>query len=758
MVLDRTKVDKTYENVNYYINNTRILINRLDDPTKLIYTDWSSYDIIYWQKYQIKETDMRQKTATFTSNLNLDLTTGVYCVLISSAFHENFSGLILKKTFNENTGLYDYQCQDWSRQYQSKFELIANSVTVYRLMQILLTRGGITGKGKVTSQMLKYHKDILSGLRPAYLYEPEIWENDKTSNPMKVKRTLIIRDTSYIDAIRDLIFGSGAYIDLYFNDNGVLQIKPFNKNDWLSGGLVLTTPELMKREFTFDTTNILTNVIVTGTDFNTGKLLTSKELTGLNLSAFFGSLTGSISTSNSSNDTNVTTSNKTTTTKTTKKEGSGIHVYMNTDNIGTVASDKKLMNDIAKLLRKRGYTVTVGGVGSMTHYNDITKVKKNGIYFTLYGGRCAGTLKEQCYSSHYHNILKKRNARMVVGFYQRKLTDAFLPKAHDDNFSGGGFTGWDKPRTRLLNAGIGIAQGNNAKEIASTFPGFKKNNPKATTTTKTKTTKTTNTNDNFFNQLNTAKRKAFDEMDKSVRDLMNLKITLPLGNPVLKQLHTNMFLWTILPDGFEVANFEDISKALNSTSSRYSGYELNRWYVEGVTITNNGKDARVEINVNPFASSVSKYRDNGLKFESAYTSALKNQQSNNNSNSNKSTKKTSKKREWTIQEALDEVGHLMEKKKYARYTYSTYAEFVKYGKGDCWAGAYYMACQLQKRGVTARIIDYPTSQAEHHRSVQYKDKNGKWKNFPYKNYKIDSYFHNYSSSGKVIPNNCPKKL
>ena len=58
----------------------------------------------------------------------------------------------------------------------------------------------------------------------------------------------------------------------------------------------------------------------------------------------------------------------------------------------------------------------------------------------------------------------------------------------------------------------------------------------------------------------------------------------------------------------------------------------------------------------------------------------------------------------------------------------------------------------------ARIIQYATSQSDAHRSVQYKNKNGKWVNFPYKKFKIHSWFHAYASKGAVIPNNCPKNL
>ena len=259
-----------------------------------------------------------------------------------------------------------------------------------------------------------------------------------------------------------------------------------------------------------------------------------------------------------------------------------------------------------------------------------------------------------------------------------------------------------------------------------------------------------------------SKAKAKEQMVNSVRDLETVKITIPLGNPNLKLVHTNQMLFTELPeDVFELANFDAISKALNGSYTRYSGYVLNRWYIQGRKITNDGKTAKMELELNPFASDVLKFRDERNSFKKAYTDATT--QNTTKTNAKTSTKKTSKKKvksttkKIDIPKAINEVGKLMEKKKYKRYTYSDYKNFVKHGYGDCWAGAYFVACQLQKRGVPARIIQYATSQSDAHRSAQYKDSKG-WHNFPYKKFKIHSWFHAYSSKGNVIPNNCPKKI
>lgn len=111
-------------------------------------------------------------------------------------------------------------------------------------------------------------------------------------------------------------------------------------------------------------------------------------------------------------------------------------------------------------------------------------------------------------------------------------------------------------------------------------------------------------------EKNKEKNSAKEQIVKSVRDLLSLKITLPLGNENLKLVHTNQFLFTELPtEYFELANMEALATALNSSYSRYSGYQVNRWYIEGVTINNDNGKATMDLDLNPFASDVLNYRD-----------------------------------------------------------------------------------------------------------------------------------------------------
>ena len=132
------------------------------------------------------------------------------------------------------------------------------------------------------------------------------------------------------------------------------------------------------------------------------------------------------------------------------------------------------------------------------------------------------------------------------------------------------------------------------------------------------------------------KAKAREQLVDSIRDLYSAKITLPLGNPNLKLVHTNQFLFTELPTNvFELDNFDAIAKALNSTYSRFSGYTLNRWYIEAITITNDGSTAKMELELNPFASNVIKFRDDKKSFREAYTNATSSSSSNNSTSSSK---------------------------------------------------------------------------------------------------------------------------
>ena len=154
------KTNTIIPNANYAPNNVNILVCRKSDARNL-WVDWKNYNNIHWSKYQIKETDFRSKTASFTTPQYLDLTTGVFCVMVTTPMHEDFGGIIIDVKYDHKTGLYEYQCQDHSRAYQGKFELINIKKSVHRILQFLITQGGVSTVGAVSKVKLNEFKKVL---------------------------------------------------------------------------------------------------------------------------------------------------------------------------------------------------------------------------------------------------------------------------------------------------------------------------------------------------------------------------------------------------------------------------------------------------------------------------------------------------------------------------------------------------------------------------------------------------------------------
>ncbi|WP_407415814.1 hypothetical protein [Methanobrevibacter sp.] len=475
------KTKEVIEDANIVSNNARVYVMRKKDAKSTL-VDWKNKKEIHWSKYQIKESDMRAKTATFTSPQYLDLTTGTYCVLITSTMHESFGGIILNVEYDEDTGLYNYQCQDFSRLYQSKVDIISVKKSLHRVLKYLITRGGVTLIGAVSKTKLKQYEKMLSGLRPAHQYEQKYYGSITNFNPMTQKNQMIIRDKSWIEIIRDLVYGTGAYIDVYFDIYGVLHIQPYHKKDWLETGLHLTAPEIASADHKFDTTNIITGVIVKSTDkTNVGKYYGAQEMVNLDLTAFFGQITTTVdnpnqSTSSSSSSKSSSSKKSTTATKTSNPYGTKKKVvWLSIDTIDGKTSDMKKMNDMKALLQKRGWEVHVTSVGPSYHYLNREKCKK-GVWFVLFGGFCAGSLRELGESSWFLNPLKKNKSRVVVGFFPPAQTGILkggkyykhLGPAHDWEGSQS-YAHLDYPAKWMSQHGVPWMFGKNAKEMVAKF-------------------------------------------------------------------------------------------------------------------------------------------------------------------------------------------------------------------------------------------------------------------------------------------------
>lgn len=169
-----------------------------------------------------------------------------------------------------------------------------------------------------------------------------------------------------------------------------------------------------------------------------------------------------------------------TTTTFNHSAGSGIKItkkkiVLNSDNIYNKDKDTKFLNDIAKILRGKGYEVIVNtNIGPNAHCNDINGKYKNSCIFCIFGGVDSGMFVDMA-SSWYQNSLKKYNNSVVLGFTytQRNLaTDTWLERAHDDDYSPASFTGLAYPGTYLNNHNMDYIYGRNANEMANNFLNY----------------------------------------------------------------------------------------------------------------------------------------------------------------------------------------------------------------------------------------------------------------------------------------------
>ena len=193
------------------VKNCIILVGRKTNATSnthIVLTEENSQKIPF-KKYQIKETDFRTKTATLTSPFYIDLTTGSYAISIISIYHENFYGYILSADYDEDTGLYNYQCQDHSRMHQTvgSSRAVGKNI-VYKILQTRLTDCALDINTKLTANLKEYYKTKLKGLKNIELYDQSLYKGNLVKgNPMKDKPKYLIKNKPSMDIIKAVTFG-----------------------------------------------------------------------------------------------------------------------------------------------------------------------------------------------------------------------------------------------------------------------------------------------------------------------------------------------------------------------------------------------------------------------------------------------------------------------------------------------------------------------------------------------------------------------
>ena len=151
-------------------------------------------------------------------------------------------------------------------------------------------------------------------------------------------------------------------------------------------------------------------------------------------------------------------------------------IIIDSDNIYNKATDLKFINDIAQILRSKGYRVLVNDdIGPNEHCKDIYKYGyENSCVFCIFGGCDSGMFYDMC-SNWYQNYLDKYDNRVVLGFTRTQVdlaTCTWLPRAHDDNYSPLSFTGISNPGTYLNNHGMDYVYGRTATEMANNFLNY----------------------------------------------------------------------------------------------------------------------------------------------------------------------------------------------------------------------------------------------------------------------------------------------
>ena len=363
-------------NVSKTDDIARIQLTQVSDSTKQAYwISWKKeyYTEIPFQKYSIKETDFRVKTAKFTSPSYIDLTTGLRVIRIVSKYHENFAGVVLDSSYDEDTGVYEYQCQDMSRLFMGVVERFSNNVSIYGYLISLITGGAVPLQNPTKTQ-LNNNKVILSGLRSLPMYDQSNYPgNVYKGNPFKQTPQYMIRDKTRIEAIRDIVYSSLGYFDVWINDNGILQIEPLSKTDWESTGLQLHAYDIMERKFKFSTTNAITGVLVNGDGLSAGKVYRADSLLGIDLWAFFGRVGASVA-----NPIKKTNATKTTSTKTTTNtKGNPYGNKAKKIWIGADGGSGSFTKEIISYLNKAGWSCHYSGEGANVHYEDYFNVTKD---------------------------------------------------------------------------------------------------------------------------------------------------------------------------------------------------------------------------------------------------------------------------------------------------------------------------------------------------------------------------------------------
>lgn len=675
---------------------------------------------IPFTSYEITETDPRVKTAKFTTSEYFDLTDGQIWVHISSPYHENFGGKILKVDFNKDNGLYTYQCQDGRRNYMNKERLKNTNTRVYELLQFfLLSTYDLTSptplEAIANSANTERGSKLLSGLRPIESYDIQNGVSKDNWYDQQAEKELSY--DSVMEKIMNYGHNGGCPVDIYFSPEGVCQLEPLDINTWLKTGFKITHSDLISYKYGFDTTNILTGVNFQTTDttpvinVETGKTI-NEELQKLGF--YFGANIGMIQP--------VTES---VTTETTTSTGGGTGTGVNNKGKTVVVAcdvnselDDEVLGQTCATLEANGYNVINLGIGpgQFSAYDySASSSGKVGVY--LMAGSTVSIADAIDGSGGFDYYVF--GLRGDLGLRSTTEFDTKPWGADSDCTSicnrWVGHTGAEIAQMARDSGKGDVVVGNTPQEIANVVLAAV-NGENGGSGTTTSTTEKINVAETY--------NKAQEEVVKSGRDLLNFEIKLPLNHTMFKDLHTNMMLFTELPKDFKLGNLAELFKILPTYKiNRGLGteYQENRWYIEKQVIKcdSNGLFSTLTLNVLP--SPYSPYTEKLRSYREAYIQAYEKPTENNNTGGGTATG------------GIAEVAKICEQYHYKLYgdTCSDYSCMQSTGYGECWAFADLVYTECKARNINVRILNGVTDESSNHRYCEVRV-NGAWVTFPYR--------------------------
>lgn len=638
----RKEVTSNYGGVTYPSNNrgfvqSKVIVKQWSHDTAKArdgVTFWDDTGQLFhreinFESYEITETDPRVKTAKFVTPEYFDLTRGQLWCYISSPYHENFGGRILKVDFDKDTGLYTYQCQDGRRLYMSKTRTTSQSAIIYDIIEALLVKPYYPDNLSfpISDELRQKHWKILSGLRPVDDYAEQLSPVIKGDNQMKVRVDALSYD-SLMDKIMNFAHYGQNITDVHFSPEGVCQLEPVDIDKWVKTGLLIRHSDLTQYKYGFDTTNILTGVNVQSQQAY--KIKDNDKDDYINniygdLANYFGASIGMISPST----TTVTTEGTGTSSPSSSggsatgaNKGKTIVVGCDTNVPG---SDAAWRDTTANKLRSAGYNVETLSVGS-NYFADYdwygASRGKVGVY--LMADSTVSIADYACHNGFDYAVFGIRGDAAPKAV--REWTTAKWRPDGDCNSVCNAWaykTGQEKD-DMLNSRGRGrVVKGSSAEELANVILAAVNGeaNPNGSTSGDTSTSQSTTTT--VIDEAGTY-QKALEKMVESTRKLLSFEIKLPFNDKLFKDVHTNQLLWTELPTDFKLANLDKIFKILPTHKiSRGVAYQQNRWYIEKLVTKCDGNGVMGTLTLNPFPSSYSAYANAVKEYAKAYDQAFR---------------------------------------------------------------------------------------------------------------------------------------